>query len=338
METWVAERYLSSRVELPGQVLQGILNSYIAGYHWVERLMHHRWGDIADEASVITEHSEALMCVHYDMPRGLFENMLGPSMKYSMGLWERGARTLEEAQTAMLDDVIAKVGICDGDRVLDIGCGFGSFATRVLDRMPHAEVVGLTLSAVQAEYIRERMEFPGHPLHEGRFTLVLDDFNRVSFHHPFDKVVSLGVFEHVTNLGLGLEKIRGFLAPQGRCLLHYIVFTPAIGHHGMAARQDPFINRYIFPGGRIWAQEELFRHQESCRVDTFWYLSGVNYRDTLRAWLENFLRNRAIIREQTGLSQRVMRIWEIYLRACIAVFGLKGGAAYGNGQYLLRAA
>jgi len=237
----------------------------------------------------------------------------------------------------MLDDLLDKVGLRDGERVLDIGCGFGSFAAHALRRLPRVRVRGLTLSRVQAEYIRERQNQPGHPFHGGRFSLQEGDFNDAAFDRPFDCIVSIGVFEHVSNLGKALAKIRALLAPGGRCFLHYIVFTPVVGLPGLVARQDPVLNRYVFPGGRIWASGEVFRHQNDLRIAAHWFVNGANYRKTLQAWLGNFLRHRGKILEEAGLDERLMRLWEVYLRGCIAVFGVRGGRAYGNGQYLFRA-
>jgi len=118
-------------------------------------------------------------------------------------------------------------------------------------------------------------------------------------------------------------------------LLHYITYhriiTP-MADHG----QDMFFDRYIFPGGRFWWFQELFKYQEHLRIDQSWYMNGRNYMRTLQVWRENFWRNVDKVRALPGLDQRFVRIWDLYLRFCIACFGGLGGRNLGNGQYLLR--
>lgn len=334
LDTWILNQSFDGRLRVPGPVVQAALDAYLDVYNRLEPIIGEP-ASVAVQSDEIAPRSRELMDTHYNMPLSMFSSFLGPTLKYSMGLWENGTRTLEEAQEAMMADLCAKAGIQDGHRILDIGCGFGSLAAHVLRHYPKARVYGLTLSRTQADYMRERQGESGHPLNTDRFYLVEDDFNAVSFDQPFDRVVSVGVFEHVSNLARALEKVRQFLHGEGRCFLHYIVYRPRPGTSGRP-RQDPFIDRYVFPGGRIWAHPELARHNRYFRLEREWYLSGHHYRRTLRAWLSNFLAHRARIRDTSGLSDRQLRVWEFYLRSCIAVFSVRGGRFYGNGQYDLR--
>ena len=333
-ETRLIEGYLSGRIRAPGSVVHLLLNAYLRAYY---RLEPHigRTSAIPEQTEEIAAHSRELMATHYDMPLAMFTNFLGRTMKYSMGLWQPGVHTLDDAQEAMLDDVCAKADVRDGQRVLDIGCGFGSFAAHVLRRFPRARVYGLTLSQTQADYMRARQAEPGHSLNSDRFYLVQDDFNNVAFEQPFDRVVSLGVFEHISNFGRALEKIRSFMNSDGHLFLHYIVHRPRPGASD-APRQDNFVDRYVFPGGRVWAYSELAKHSQHFGIEREWYLNGNHYRRTLEAWLANFLSSLPAIRRDGGLSSRQLRLWELYLRACAVTFAVQGGNVFGNGQYLLR--
>jgi cyclopropane-fatty-acyl-phospholipid synthase len=335
MEQWLAENYFSSRIRIPGPFVQAFLNFYIEWYHRLGVISGTADGDETPDGLPIAAHSDDLMRMHYDLPSGLFEAFLGPSMKYSMGLWESGASNLEEAQAAMMEDLCRKAGIRDGDVILDVGCGFGSFAGYVLRNYPKATVYGLTLSKVQCDFIRDRQNDLSHPLSTDRFHLLQDDFNTVSFDRRFDRVVSIGLFEHISNLGKALEKVAGFIKQEGSCFLHYIVFRKPLNKMGRDSRQDNFFNRYIFPGGRVWFEDALFAHQKYLKIDRSWYLNGSNYRLTVESWLANFKRNLAQIRAKTGLDERQLKIWELYLRACIGMFHANRGNYYGNGQYLL---
>jgi len=333
-ETLWVEGLVRARDWLPGWMVQAGLRVYLEADHYLETMRGVLSTVPATATAEIAEFSRELMRVHYDMPRPLFMHMLGPTMKYSMALWNRGARTLEEAQRHMLADACDKAGLRDGDTVLDLGCGFGSLAAYILENYPRARVTGLTLSRTQANYIRERQAQPGDVLNTPRFELVEGDFNKVDFSERFDRVMSLGVFEHVSNLTAALTKVRRFLRARGTLFLHYIVYLPARAGQ-TAVRQNSFIQRHIFPGGRVYAFNELERHGEDCAVRESWYLPGTNYQRTLACWLGNFLRERAAIAREAALDERTLRLWELYLRASVANFAAAGGWAFGNGQYLL---
>lgn len=324
-----------SRVRLPGTVVQALLNMYVGLQHWRDILLRRVTTSYAPPTAEIAEKSHELMQLHYDMPLSLFCNFLGKTMKYSMGLWERGATTLEEAQTAMMDDMCEKARIRDGQKVLDLGCGFGSFCGHALRKFPHAQVWGLTLSHTQAEYIRAMQKTSDHPLSSERFHLLEGDFNEMKIEEKFDRVVSVGVFEHISNPEKALARIHEFIQPRGKCFVHYIVYRP---HRKSKAppRQSAFISRYVFPGARIWAFNEMAKHQEDFKLAQEWFLNGNNYRRTLEAWLGNFLENYDLIVRNSGLDKFTLRMWEFYLRSCISVFRVHGGRYYGNGQYLLK--
>ncbi len=334
---YLAERFIAGRLPLPDSVLQGILNLYLGFYYHLDRLVGRKNSFIPPETEEIAVRSSELMESHYNLPLQMFTHFLGPSMKYSMGLWETGAQNLEQAQEAMMADLCAKAGMENGHTVLDIGCGFGSLAEHLLRLYPDCEVHGLTLSRTQADYIRDRQAAEGHPLSSGRFKLIHGDFNDTEFNRLFDRIFSIGVFEHISNLDKALEKIRAFITDEGRCLLHYITFSPRPGEDE-SPRQDPFMDRHIFPGGRVWSHTEMSKHQSHFRIEREWFLSGENYRRTMRAWLDNFRHNQEIIHEETGLDERKLKLWELYLRSCVAVFHLGGGGYFGNSQFLLRAA
>lgn len=335
METWLANKYFNSDWNLPGNLLQHAINFYINLYYRILLFMNKKTPADETTASPIAEHSNELMAVHYDQPLALFENFLGSSMKYSMGLWETGAGTLEEAQQAMLADICRKAEIKDGQSILDIGCGFGGFASHILKHFPKCRVHGLTLSSVQADYIRRKMKMPGHPFNSKRFRLIEDDFNTCRFRKKFDRVISIGIFEHVSNLSKALEKINGLVKADGKCLHHFIVFFKPLDKLTFQLCLDGFISRFVFPGGRIWFQGELFKHQKHLRVEKAWFLNGYNYRNTLQCWLSNFLENRENIMEACDLDKHALKIWELYFRTCIGVFSAHKGRYYGNGQYLL---
>jgi len=329
------EWYLDGTLPLPGPVLQILLNLTFEGCYRFSKTYPELPPAWRGGEGPLVEQTDRLMKVHYDQPLVLFENFLGPTMKYTMALYDRGAKTLEEAQRAMLDDVCAKVGLRDGESVLDIACGFGSLSAHVLQRFPNCNVTALNISQTQVNYIKAKQAQPGHPFHTDRFRIIQEDFSKFDTSQKFDRILVIGLFEHIRNLRLALEKIAGLLKPDGTVLLHFISYNRI-----MALWSDPagdlFFDKYVFPGGRFWYFNELPRYQVHLRIDQKWFLNGRNYQRTLVEWRSNFWRNIDKIRAYPGMDERFVRIWDLYLRCCIAMFGGMGGTNLGNGQYLLR--
>lgn len=219
---------------------------------------------------------------------------------------------------------------------MDAGCGFGSFAGFVLTHFPQSSVLGLTLSETQYRYMLDKQKLPGHPLNTPRFRVAKEDFGKTTVRETFDRVVSIGVFEHLSNLKLALAALRRLVKDDGACLLHYIVYRNLIERFADYDMSQTFMRRYIFPHSRFWHDRELFKYQDDFRIDHYWYLNGRNYQRTLDAWRRNFQANWDAIREVRGDDARFYRIWNYYFRFTRALFGGQGGRQTGNGQYLLR--
>jgi cyclopropane-fatty-acyl-phospholipid synthase len=338
VENWLARNYLSGRLPLSDALLDVILsvgtNLY---YRFGPRLasVPDKWaGDVGE----MIPAGKRLMELHYDQPAVLFENFLGETMKYSVGLWDTGAASLDSAQLAMMDDVCRKIELKDGHAILDIGCGFGSFGRYVLERYPNVHFVGLTMSQTQADYIRERQNLPGHTFNTPRFRLVQSDFNHTEFSKTFDRIVSIGVFEHVSNLRKACDTISRWLKEDGACFLHFITYKKIIHRFADVDMQDTFIAKYLYPQTRFWHEGELYKHQHCLRIDQHWHLSGLNYAKTLEAWRTQFRRREEVMRKAGGLDDVGIRIWILYFSFTRALFAASRGRQVGNGQYLLRQA
>ncbi|MEM6612971.1 MAG: class I SAM-dependent methyltransferase [Cyanobacteria bacterium P01_C01_bin.72] len=293
-------------------------------YDWVER-----------ESDRLAEGSQELMDVQYNRPETMFRLMLGESNlmypKYTMALWERGAQNLEQAQIAMLDDLIDKAQIIDGDEILDIGCGWGSAANYILQKFPHAKVTGLNLSHEQCEYIRRQMNDLDSVLNSNRFSLIEADFNDVTFKHQFDKVITLGAFEHIGNLTASFAKIASYLKPKGKVLVH--IFSTRLPNNIFA----PFMHQYIFPYARVWHYDFIPNCDRHLITIDRWYMNGMNYARTFRNWLKNFDEHQDEIEKlDFGTDYgKFRRMWRLYLMWCIAYFEAGRGEYLGNGQFLM---
>lgn len=329
-----AEAYING-LEVPDSALKAIFNATMPIFfkHFPALLAPYDW--VLEETDRLAEGSKDLMDVQYDRPQEMLNRMIGDWRviypKYSMGLWEKGAKNLEESQIHMIDDLIEKLDIQDGDRILDFGCGWGCVANYVMSKFPNVRFTGINLSQGQCEYMRRKMQDPESYLSSGRFTLYEGDLNDAQFEEKFDKILSVGVFCHVGNLTIAFQKLASFLTDSGKVFIHIItVKTPN-------NISSPFTHKYIFPHGRYWNYDAVPSHSADLKTVQRWYLNGINYHKTFTAWLENFDASQEIVKHlDYGMDyQRFRRIWRYYLIWLATNFATCDGEYNGNGQYLM---
>ena len=236
---------------------------------------------------------------HYDLGNTFFERMLGPTMVYSCALWSQ-ASTLDAAQEHKLDLLCRRLGVKTGCRVLDVGCGWGGFARHAATRHG-CQVVGITNSSKQHEFAQVFCQ--GLPVE-----VHLMDYRdpRLSALGPFDRVVSVGMFEHVggKNYRRYMEIIRRLLADDGRLLLQ------TIGTHGPCT-VDPWIDRHIFANSALPRPLDIVHAIEGRFLIQHWSNSGPDYDATLMAWHENL---RTAPEDIEPWNQpRFRRMWSYYL-------------------------
>jgi cyclopropane-fatty-acyl-phospholipid synthase len=225
----VAEAYING-LEVPDSVLRSLFDTCMPIFfqYFPSLLAPYEW--VLKETDHLAEGSRDLMKIQYDLPQGMLNTMLGNGKliypKYSMGLWEKGAANLEQSQMHMIDDVIEKLDIKDGDNILDFGCGWGCVPNYILSKFPNVRFTGLNLSHEQCEYMRQKMQDPESYLSSGRFTLHEGDLNDAKFEEKFDKILSIGVFCHVGNLTKSFQKLASFLKDNGRYLFTLSQFVP----------------------------------------------------------------------------------------------------------------
>ena len=328
------EAYLNG-LKISDSLLKSLLNLsiQISYKYFPSLLVPYEW--LLSESMNLAEGSNELMKLQYNLPEEMFSLMLKETEllypKYTMALWSLGASNLEQAQMHMLDDLIEKAGIKDGDKILDLGCGWGSASNYILARFPRVQVTALNLSHEQCEYMRKKMQDPTSYLSSDRFTLCEEDFNDIDLKTKFDKILAIGLFEHVGNLTQSFQKLASMLKDDGKVLIHIITTTlPYNITH-------PFINKYIFPNARAWNYDVIPQINTDLKTINRWYLNGANYSNTLRNWLINFDQNQAKIQDLNyGMNYaKFCRIWRFYLLLCISLFDGCNGEILGNGQYLL---
>jgi cyclopropane-fatty-acyl-phospholipid synthase len=224
-------------------------------------------------------------------------------MVYSCAYW-KDANNLDDAQEAKLDLICKKLDLHSGSRILDIGCGWGSFARYAAEQYG-AEVVGITVSRDQANFARERCA--GLPVE-----IRLQDYRDVE--GMFDRIVSVGMFEHVgyKNYRTYMETARRLLKDGGLFLLH------TIGRGETRRENDAWIEKYIFPNSMIPSMKQISAAIEKLFVVEDWHNFSADYDATLMAWFRNFDLNWDSLNEQYDV--RFYRMWKYYLLSCAAAF------------------
>jgi cyclopropane-fatty-acyl-phospholipid synthase len=239
---------------------------------------------------------------HYDIGNDLYRLFLDEDMQYSCAYFETGTETLDEAQRAKKRHIAAKLRLEPGQRVLDIGCGWGGMAL-YLAQVADVEVLGITLAEEQLKLARQRAEAAGLA-HKVRFEL--RDYRTLD--QTFDRIVSVGMMEHVgaASLGTYFQVVNDRLAPDGVALIHSIM---TMARPGPTSR---FTTKYIFPGGYLPALSETMAAFSGARL---WLLDceilRKHYALTLEHWANRFAANRDKAREMH--DERFCRMWELYL-------------------------
>ncbi len=240
---------------------------------------------------------------HYDIGNDLYQTMLDKRLTYTCGYW-KNANDLDEAQEAKLDLICRKIGLKPGDRVLDIGCGWGSFLKFAAERYG-AQGIGITVSKNQVALGQNLCQ--GLPIE-----IRLQDYREVS--EKFDHVVSLGMFEHV-----GYKNYRAFMQVATRCLKDGGLFLlHTIGGNRSVRATDDWIGTYIFPNSMLPSVAQIATAIEGIFVMEDWHNFGAYYDETLMAWHKNFTTGWPALKEK--YDERFYRMWTYYLLSCAGSF------------------
>ena len=315
-----AESYIAGDWTTPH--LTDLLTLFIANRHQVDSMVYGSWaGRLLYRVRHLLHRntragSQKNIHAHYDLGNAFYRLWLDDTMNYSSA-WFQGDPTgdLRTAQHAKVRRALEQAGVQAGDRVLEIGCGWGALAEMATAEMG-ASITGVTLSTEQLAFARARMERLGT---SAQADLRLQDYRDIN-DGPYDAVCSIEMVEAVGRAywPTYFQSVHRLLKPGARACIQSIVIDDRLFERYIGSTD--FIQQYIFPGGCLPCPREFRREAEAAGLQVQEeFAFGADYAETLRRWRERFLAQRAQILQQ-GFDERFMHIWEFYLAYCEAAF------------------
>ncbi|KAI4918688.1 hypothetical protein J4E90_003075 [Alternaria incomplexa] len=269
---------------------------------------------------------------HYEVGTSVLKGMLGPRMKYSACLYEKGGETLGEAEVRMMETYVQRAGLKDGMTVLDLGCGWGSLSLYLAEIFPNSRITGFSNSRTQKQHIDSVAASKGFK----NLTVVTGDVVDHEFEpEVYDRVLSIELFEHMKNYSLLMAKVSRALKPGGKLFVHIFAHkdTPYDFEGG-------WMTEHFFTGGTMPSADLLLFFQDDLKIKRQWWVSGMHYSKTCEDWLTTMLSNKESIwkglvetyGEEGALTW--WNRWQVFYLACSELFRWDGGDTWGVSHYL----
>ena len=331
----------AEHVPLPDVVIRAVIHELCA-----RTAARFAAADVANEAAFaealaarpIAEHADAANAQHYEVPAAFFAQVLGPNRKYSSCFYKEPVSTLQEAEEEALRQTVANADLGDGQRILELGCGWGSLSLWMARQFPHARITAVSNSHSQRRYIENEAAARGLT----NLSVVTSDMNLFAPAQCFDRIVSVEMFEHIMNWRALLTRVRTWLAPEGRFFMH--VFSHRAGAYlfDRSDRND-WIAQHFFTGGVMPSHGLIRQYGDLFAVEKEWRWSGTHYQRTAQQWLANFDENRDRIEQVLlpvygGETHLWMRRWRWFFLATSGLFGFDDGNEWGVSHYRMAAA
>lgn len=287
--------------------------------------------------SPIAIHTEEANEQHYELPPEFFLKVLGKRLKYSSCYFKGAFDDLDVAEEQMLDLTMKRAQIRDGDKILELGCGWGSITLWMAEHFPNSQITAVSNSRDQRGFIEQRLA-------EKNLTnvkVITADMNDFQTKEKFDRAISVEMFEHMRNYEELLKRISNWLNPDGTLFIH--VFCHKVHAYPFEVKDDfDWMSKYFFTGGIMPSDQLYYYFNSDMKVAKHWRVLGTHYEKTARAWLRNQDEHREeileLFRETYGEGEEIkwFNRWRIFFLACAELFGYKNGTEWYVSHYLFK--
>lgn len=285
----------------------------------------------------VAQNTDAANEQHYELPPEFFTTVLGDRLKYSCAYWGDDCKNLNDAEIRGLKQVAGRAQLEDGQQVLELGCGWGSFTLWAAENFPNSSFTAVSNSTPQGNFIRSQAKERGL----NNVTVHTADMNEFQPDGSYDRIVSIEMFEHMRNYDVLMERISTWLKDTGLLFVH--IFThKEYAYTYNAENEDEWMARYFFTGGVMPSHDLLTRFNRNLTVENSWKVNGEHYSKTLEAWLDKFNQNedrvRTLFNECYGekIATQWMWRWRLFFLACSELFGFKEGQEWGVSHYTFK--
>ncbi|MCW5823118.1 MAG: class I SAM-dependent methyltransferase [Cyanobacteria bacterium TGS_CYA1] len=292
----------------------------------------------------IALHTDTANKQHYELPAEFFQTVLGHRLKYSSGYWHQlennslSAEELNKAEDAMLALYLERAQIKDGQNLLDLGCGWGSFSLYAAAKFPASKFTALSNSAVQREFIEKRAK----ELKIKNLTVITGNIAEVElpeFKSKFDRIVSIEMFEHMKNYELLMRKVALWLKPGGKLFVHIFTHKDYAYHYENKDGND-WLTENFFTGGTMPSDDLLLHFQDDLKIESQWRVDGRHYRNTANAWLKKMDANQTSLESLFKITygdnsyKQWWNYWRLFFIACAELWGYENGSEWIVSHYL----